>query len=790
MVDITRRTALFSMSSLPFLSTLLAPAQAADGARATRRLRFSAPASAWIEALPVGNGRVGAMVFGHVLQERIQLNHVELWSGRPALDDRSQSLTALPEVRRLLFDGAYADANKLAQSQMMTPMNDETYGSYQMLGDLFLDLEHDGEPLDYSRELNMAEGTACVRYRIGNDLYTRTIIASSPDQLLAIRLETTAATGMSLMVRLTRDQDADVRTKDGHIHLSGRPKPYGTAFSARLDCTAPGGQVLPSANGFEIKGAKEVILTLCAATDLLKPDADGQTAAVRAKASRLAWPTILKRQKQDHQSLFNTVTLELGALPVDADADARLQNVQRGLPDPAMAEAYFNFGRYLLIASSRPGSLPANLQGIWADGFSLPWSSDYHININLQMNYWPSEVCGLGALQSPLFDYTDRLLPHAQTTAQIAYGCKGAAAHYTTNPWGHTALDGQLEWGLWPEGLAWLSLHFWEHYQYSHDASFLRNRAYPLLRNCALFTLDYLVAHPVTGELVAGPATSPENTYVLDNGDRGNITMGPAMSQSIAYSVLDHTLRAAKILNVDADLQTQCASAIARLRRLHIGADGRIMEWPESFKEAEPGHRHISHLFGLYPGAEIDLEDTPQLADAARKTLSARLMNGGGQTGWSAAWLTMFRARLGEGDIAEAMLTKLFRESTSKNYFDTHPLGDGQIFQIDGNLGATAAIAEMLMQSHNGKLRILPALPKVWSKGRVTGLRARGGIEVDIAWAPGVATGVQLRAVENVRIEIRPPAHQPDVQMDGQPLSSSQRDLSLRKGRSYQLMFS
>ena len=790
MVDFTRRAALFSMSSLPFLATSLSVAQANTGLRSTRRLRFATPANEWIEALPLGNGRIGAMVFGRVMSERIQLNHIELWSGRSAQDDRPESLSALPEVRRLLFAGEYLEANRLAQSQMMTPMNAETYGSYQMLGDLFLDFQHQGPISEYYRELDMTEGAARIRYRAGKDLYTRTLVTSSPDQLLAIRLETTAASGLTLRVRLARDQDATVRAEEGSVHLSGRPQPYGTQFSARLTCTASGGKVTATDDGYDIRNAQNITLRLCAATDLIRPDAAGQTQAVQAKTNPLSWSAILERQKQDHLSLFDTMTLELGATPAETYADSRLQSVREGLMDPAMAEAYFNFGRYLLISASRPGSLPANLQGLWADGFAPPWSSDYHININLQMNYWPSEVCGLGQLQFPLFDYIDRLIPHARTTARIAYGCRGAAAHYATNPWGHTALDGQLEWGLWPEGLAWLSLHLWEHYQYTGDAEFLKRRAYPVLRDCAVFTLDYLVAHPDTGELVAGPATSPENTYVLPNGDRGNITMGPAMSQSIAFSVLDHTLQAAARLNTDEALQAQCASAIARLRRLNIGPDGRIMEWPLPFKEAEPGHRHISHLFGLYPGTEIDLEETPELADAARKTLAARLVHGGGQTGWSAAWLTLFRARLGEGDAAEAMLTKLFRESTAKNYFDTHPRGDGQIFQIDGNLGATAALAEMLMQSHKSKLRILPALPQAWPKGRVTGLKGRGGFEVDIAWATGEPTRVDLRPSADIQLQIRAPAHQPAARLDGSPVDITEQALAFKKGHNYRLEFS
>ena len=787
MVDTSRRDALRGLSALatlPIWSTLVATAQAAPaGRRATKHLRFARPATKWIEALPAGNGRVGAMVYGGITDERIALNHIELWSGRPAEDDRPESLAALSEVRRLLFAGQYAEANRLAQAQMMTPMNAEAFGSYQMLGDLLLRFDHATEVTDYTRALDMADAAVQVRYRIGDAVYTRTLIASFPDNVLALRLETTAPSGLHLDVRLQRTQDAVVAREGDHLRLTGQPRPCGVHFAAHLACSHTGGSVTARDDGYRIDGARSVVLLLSAATDLLAADPDGRARAALAAARRRPWASLVKAQRADHKSLFDAVDLQLSAAPGDIMADARVEAVRKGATDPAMAETYFNFGRYLLISSSRPGSLPANLQGLWADGFAPPWGADYHTNINVQMNYWPAEVCGLSALHSNLFDYAERLLPHAQTTARVAYGCRGAAAHYTTNPWGHTALDGQLEWGMWPEGLAWLSLHFWEHCQFTGDKTFLRNRAYPFLKACALFTLDYLVRNPTTGKLVAGPATSPENTYVLPNGDRGNITMGPAMSQSIAFCVLSHCRAAAGALAIDADIQAHCDQAIADLQRLRIGADGRILEWPEAFAETEPGHRHISHLFGLYPGNEIDVLDTPDLATAAGKTLAARLAHGGGQTGWSAAWLTMFRTRLGEGDVAWEMLNKLFRESTTDTFLDTLPAGE-PIFQIDGNLGATAAIAEMLLQSHGDRLRFLPALPAAWPQGRVTGLHARGGLTVDIAWHQGQASQIVLNPRHDVTVRLVAPPGQHIVRLSagGHAIAIPDTGLSLTAG--------
>ncbi len=782
-------TGSLALSVLPWLADYAwaGKGEASSAARPTTRLRFNAPAKAWLEALPVGNGRLGAMVFGGVQSERLQLNHIELWSGRPVDDDPKTALAALPEVRRLLFEGRYAEANRLAQDKMIVPMQYADFGSYQMLGDLLFDFDGHEAAEGYSRQLDMALGRVEVGYRIGGDTFRRTVIASHADNLIHVRLETTAASGLSFRVRLERKRDAAVSSGSGRVHMRGKPMPYGTAFAADLACRADGGRVTMLDDGYRVEGAKSVVLSLAAATDLFRPDPAAQSASAITTVAGTPWKTLLAKQERAHRRFFDRMDFALDPAAADMAADARLDRLKAGQADNAITEAYFHLGRYLMISGSRPGSLPANLQGLWCDGFEPPWSSDYHININIQMMYWPAEVCGMSELHEPLLAYAERLAPSGARNARTVYGARGMCGHYTSNPWGHVAQDGQTQWGLWPEGLAWLGLHFWEHYAYTQDRAFLKDRAWPYLKACAEFTLDYLVEHPRTGRLVSGPATSPENAYHAPDGSTGYVTMGCTMSQTIAHMVLTHCAEAAAALGIAPDLEQACRNALDRLDTIRIGADGRILEWSEPFDEVEPGHRHISHLFGLHPYNLIDPLTTPEYAAAAAKTLQERLRHGGGQTGWSAAWLTMFRARLGQGDDALAMLEKLFRESTAPNYFDTHPMGSGAIFQMDGNMGATAAMVEMLMQSHNGQVRLLPALPAAWGRGRITGMRARGGLTIDMDWQDNRITRLVLKPARDMTVRIVPPKGQGLSIRSGKTVQDCGDAVTLKSGVVYSL---
>jgi alpha-L-fucosidase 2 len=465
---------------------------------------------------------------------------------------------------------------------------------------------------------------------------------------------------------------------------------------------------------------------------------------------------------KDHAAIAGRVTLDLGA-PANAEAtvDGRLAALRKGVDDPALMALHFQMGRYLLMGSSRPGNLPANLQGLWNEHLAPAWNADYHLNINLQMNYWPAEVTGLSDLARPFFDYVESLVPSGRTTAKVHYGAHGWVAHHLSDVWGFTTpADGAV--GVWPMGAAWLAQHFWEHYLFTGDREFLAKHAYPLMRGAAEFMLDFLIPD-AQGRLVTNPSHSPENTFVAKDGTKSKFTYGATMDLEIVNDLFTSTAAAAERLGVDQPFRATLAAALAKLAPLQVSASGRLQEWIEDYQELDAGHRHISHLFGVYPGRQITLRGTPALAAAARKSLQYRLDHGGGRTGWSRAWIANMWARLEDGDRAYESLKALLAENTSDGLLDLHP---PRIFQIDGNEGATAAMAELLLQSHTGDVHLLPALPHAWPQGRVRGLRARGGFGVDIAWKGGVLVDARIVASQAGPCRVRAPKPV-DVLLDG-----------------------
>lgn len=790
---------------LPRPTTASGLHQAETQSERSLTLHYRQSAKVWNEALPIGNGRLGAMVFGGTESERVALNEDSIWAGERRDRNNPKGRESLPEVRRLLLAGKPGEAEALAEAAMIaTP---KRLPPYQPLGNLRLGFPGHGKVNDYRRELDLDRAVVRVSYRVEGVQFRREYFVSAVDQVVVIRLTADRPGRIDVLASMDREQDARSGTLPrARLHLEGEAiarderhageRKVGVKFHAVCGFQAEGGEVVVDGDRLRVQGANAATLLLAAATDFRSAD-PFRASEQMLMAAEKPYDRLRQAHEADYQALFHRVALSLGEPGDNSElnerpTDERLARVRKGQPDLALEGLYFQFGRYLLISSSRPGTLPANLQGIWNESMTPPWESKFTININTEMNYWPAEVTNLAELHQPLFDLIETMRPSGRVTARALYGARGFVAHHNTDLWGDTVPVDKVGSGMWPMGAAWLSLHLWDHYDFGRDRKFLAQQAYPVMKEATEFLLDYLVDDG-QGHLVTGPSLSPENRYRTSDGTVAKLCMGPTMDIEIAHALFRRVIESSELLDIDPEFRRQVAEARRRLPPLQVGRLGQLQEWLEDYDEPDPAHRHISHLFALHPGDQITLRGTPELARAARTSLERRLAHGSGHTGWSRAWIINFWARLREGDKAHDNLAALLRRSTLPNLLDTHPP-----FQIDGNFGGTAGVAEMLLQSHSGEVALLPALPSAWPSGQVRGLRARGGLEIDLAWRQGrvaVAT-LNARVPGRHRIRLAHGERVRKVQIRGEVTPASFQDLGdgvialeVKAGRAYELQF-
>lgn len=789
-------------------------------------LRYTRPALEWTEALPLGNGRLGAMVYGGIETERIQLNEDTLWSGYPKDWNNPEAVDHLKDIRAAVASRQYHEADAIAK-KMQGPWNQ----SYQPAGDLKLHVKGAEDASDFRRELNLDTAISRVTYKAGGVSYAREAFISAVDGVLVMRLTADQPGHLSFTAVLSSELRSSVKALDpSSLCLSGKapaniipnyvqaehPVTYdetegkGMRFACVLRVLAEGGRTSIAGDSLTLEKADAATLFVDVRTGYkgYASPPDLPTAAIEErcrqtveKAANRQFEELQQAHVLDHQLLFRRVALQLPSNGGEAlPTDERLKRFSNDASDAALMTLYFQYGRYLLIASSRPGTQPTNLQGIWNNQMRPPWSSNWTSNINVQMNYWPAETCNLSECHAPLFDLLAGLATNGRRTASTNYGASGWVSHHNIDIWRQTAPVGDFgkgdpTWANWQMSGPWLCAHLWEHYLFTRDTAFLRNTAYPLMKGAAEFCLDWLYPD-ANGELATCPSYSTENHFRAPDGKPASTSASCTMDIALMRELFASCADAAAVLGVDEDFRKRLTKTHEKLPPYRVGSHGQLQEWSNDFEEPEPGQRHMSHLYPLYPGIEFRSDQHEEFWRASRISLERRLAAGGAYTGWSRAWAICLWARLQDGDQAHESVRQLLNHSTGPNLWDTHPAGKGWIFQIDGNFGGAAGMAEMLLQSHSPVIEFLPALPKAWNDGAVKGLKARGNLTVDLTWKGGRLQRASVRPQVSGKFAFALKRHGELASVrDGQKLLKERPDsagvltLSLRSGKLYELCF-